>query len=940
MQPVKKAGCVFNQKPAGRPGLIHLSTIQAIRLRYIIGLSTIALLVTASFITMQQVVSQQRNFSALVNLAGHQAGLSNRISYFISLMATTDDEVEFNMARSQVGRGMNKMKSVHESLRKGDPENGIPLVSSPLLKVIYDDPMVGLDKALTRFLDRVQIVYDTKMDALSIQSSAYLYVTTYGPHVLDPLLDAAVDEYETIGRAAIVRIERLEFIIWIATMITLLLEIGFIFRPLERHVNRAIGSLKASVTELTNTRKRLISAQRLALVGDWELDVQTQVLTWSDQIYEIHGVSPETFNVTPASAMQLIHPDDRNMVRDMITCLNTGKSARDIEYRIRRPDGKERLVYQHAVALINEKSRTAIISGTVQDITARKELSLRLERLSQHIPGFIFQFHVDPNGKSWFPYAGNGLVDICGIHPHEIQKDSRPLFKLFHEADFDRVMMNMERSAKRLETWQDQYRFHHPEKGYVWLEGHATPERLHDGSTDWYGYIWDITERRNAEKQIRELALYDPLTGLANRRLLKDRISHAIATSRRNLFYGAVLMLDLDNFKILNDTKGHNVGDALLIEVARRLEGCVRKIDTIARLGGDEFVVVLEWLATEKPVAYQKAMDVAQKLRTSLNRTYLLGTEEQVHHTSASVGVALFKSDDKSVSELLKRADVAMYEAKDLGRNTVCFYSDVRQAVIDRKSKLAHDLQLALDNDEFSIYLQPQISQEGVLCGAEALIRWIPPGKDPVSPGTFIPVAESTGLILPIGEWVLNKACDYLLELTSQQHLPDDFALAVNISARQFNDDQFVQKVAAVIHQKGIDTRRLKLELTETSLVQDIKRGNTILTELRQMGLSIELDDFGTGYSSLNSLNRLPLDTLKIDRSLVMGVETDHSSRAIVRAIIAMAKAMSLSVIAEGVETQGQKAFLVNERCDALQGFLYARPMPYTEFVDYLNCKS
>ena len=915
-----------------------MSIVGNLRLRYVFGLSAIAILVTTSFFTMQHLISKQRDFSQLINLAGHQAGLTNRIAYFASLMAATDDETEFNQARSQVGLTIHKMQAAHKALREGDSETRIPKVTNEALETIYEDPMMGLNSALQRFLERAQNVYQTDLESLSIGSIDYIYLVNYGPHVLDPLLDAAVDEYERIGRAAIVKIERFEGIVWLAALAALLLEAFFIFRPLEKQVRQALNSLQASVTQLTDTHQRLVEAQRLALVGDWEMDVASGALNCSDQVYEIIGRSMGTVEMNSENLLTFIHPDDKNIVKNHFNALAQNPDALNMEYRVIRPDGSERLVYQQATSVKDTDGRVLKISGTIHDITERKELSNRLDKLSRHIPGFIFQYKRDRNKTGCISYVSRGIQQTWGVTPDLLQDDTRALSDLIYEEDLQKVVESIDASAISLRTWKAQFRIRHPEKGEVWLEGHATPEQMMDGGTLWYGYIWDITERRLAENRIRRLALYDPLTGLANRRMLMDRLAHAVALSGRNKECGAVLMLDLDNFKSLNDTKGHDIGDALLVEVGRRLAGCVRQADTVARLGGDEFVVILECLGNDETIGNDKVMAVAEKIRSELNRPYILGDGRHLHHTSASVGVAIFHGRDRDESEILKHADVAMYEAKDLGRNRICFYSKARQVIVDTRSAMALDMQTGLDNGEFCLYLQPQVLKTGMLCGAEALLRWLPRDKQPVSPDSFIPVAESTGLILPLGEWVLKQACTIVMDLEKYQ-LPEDFALAVNISALQFADENFIKTVKRVFHETGATPLRLKFELTETSLVQDMNRAGNIMKELRSMGLQVELDDFGTGYSSLNSIKNLPLTALKIDASLIRGIAKDESSRAIVRAALAMARAMSLQTIAEGVETESQMDYLAKEGCDMIQGYLFAKPMPYEEFVSYLGRK-
>lgn len=914
-----------------------LKTVRNLRIRYLIGLSAIALLITASFIMLQRVISEQSNFSALVNLAGHQAGLANRIAYFSSLMVTIKDEAEFDIAKAQVGRTINKMRTAHDVLRKGDLEKSIPHVTNAHLQMIYEDPMVGLDTALDNFLSRASTLYDTDMAQLTSNFAAYIYLVTYGPHVLEPLLDAVVDEYQRIGQEAIAEIQRLETMIWLATIATLLIEVLFIFHPLEGQVRCAFTTLRVSIEELTNTRKRLLAAQQLAMVGDWEFDMTRGTLNWSDQIYAICGVAKDTLHPTFNTAMGLIHPDDRSSVKSSLLKVIRNKTSMNMEYRIVRSSGEERLVFQHVAAKEIGGSRSLVISGTIQDITERRELSGRLEKLSEHIPGFIFQLYLDPYNNPHLPYVSNGINAIYGIDPETVDNNSRIMLDLVHADDKIRFQAGLLKSRKNLKTWHDQYRILHPQKGVIWVEGHATPERLVGGSILWHGYIWDITERKLSEHQIRKLALYDPLTGIANRRLLKDQLQHAVAVSWRNQNHGSVIMLDLDNFKTLNDTKGHDAGDALLVEVARRLHDCIRETDTVARLGGDEFVVVLECLDTDRTKSQMQALAVAEKIRFALSQPYILGNENHMHHVSASIGVVVFLDKDLSVSELLKRADLAMYEAKDLGRNRVCLFNKKRQSLVYQRNAIANDLKFALQHNEFSLFLQPQLSAFMELGGAEALLRWNPPGRVSIPPGEFIPVAEQTGLILPIGEWVLERTCQHIVELC-QYPLPADFAVAVNISARQFSDNRFVEKVKKIISSNRVDIRRLKLELTESCLFQDLERGQLILAELCEMGLHIELDDFGTGYSSLNSLKILPLSTIKLDKSLIQAIEAkDVRGKAIVRAAVAMAKAMSMKIIAEGVESEVQKDFLIQEGCDLLQGYLFARPMPFNDFVQYLQ---
>lgn len=444
--------------------------------------------------------------------------------------------------------------------------------------------------------------------------------------------------------------------------------------------------------------------------------------------------------------------------------------------------------------------------------------------------------------------------------------------------------------------------------------------------------LTDITERRAAEAEIHRLAYYDPLTALPNRRLLQDRLRQALAVSARSGNYGAILFLDLDHFKVLNDTRGHDVGDILLIEAAQRLQAAVRMSDTVARLGGDEFVVMLEGLSSDGQEAVVQATQGAEKIRRIFVRPYdLKGTE---FHCTASIGVALFHGRE-TVEELLKQADFAMYQAKSGERDGLRFFDPGMQAAVVRRSVLAAELREALKRQQLQLYYQPQIDGAGRVTGAETLLRWMHAERGLLLPGEFISLAEETGLILPIDHWVLTTACTQLTAWQDTAHTRD-LQLAVNVSARQFRQPDFVEQVQQVLTQTGADPTRMKIELTESLVMVDIANTLEKMRVLKALGLGFSMDDFGTGYSSLSYLTRLPFDQIKIDQSFVQNLSLNLYDRVMVQTIITMAKSLGLSVIAEGMETEAQREFLDNHDCHAFQGYLFSRPLPLEEFERYL----
>ena len=496
-----------------------------------------------------------------------------------------------------------------------------------------------------------------------------------------------------------------------------------------------------------------------------------------------------------------------------------------------------------------------------------------------------------------------------------------------HEPEFYEDMMSTVRKTRawRGEIWNCR------KNGEIFpSQCTMTAVRADDGTvTHFINSLTDITQMKATEEEINKLAFYDPLTGLPNRRMLLDRLRLAMAESNRTGRIGALQFIDLDNFKTLNDTLGHDMGDLLLQQVGQRLKQCMREGDTVARLGGDEFVVMLKDLSTDIVDAVSQAEIVGGKILTSVGEPYRLAGLE--YQCTPSIGITHFRGYEATIDDLLKQADLAMYQAKALGRNAMQFFDPSMQSVVTARVALESDIRQGIAQGQFVLYFQPQISGDKRITGAEVLLRWPHPTRGMVPPNEFIPLAEDTSLILPLGNWVLETAC-HQLTTWAQHPATEHLTLAVNVSARQFRQQDFVSYVQDLIQYTGANPRRLKLELTESMLVKDVEDTIAKMTALKASGIGFSLDDFGTGYSSLSYLKRLPLDQLKIDQSFVRDLMTDPNDASIARTVIALGHSLGLNVIAEGVETAEQKTFLAAQGCDAYQGYLFGRPMPIASF--------
>jgi diguanylate cyclase (GGDEF)-like protein/PAS domain S-box-containing protein len=762
--------------------------------------------------------------------------------------------------------------------------------------------------------------------------------------------------------------------------------------------------------------------------------------------------------------LDLIHPDDRDATMKEVERQLAGEATTQFSNRYRCKDGSYKWLEWKATPAVDKK----LLYASARDVTqsrqadkAREEAQIIFQKITQLVPGVVYQFQLRPDGGTCMPYVSDAFYSLFRLAPEDVREDASRALSRAHPDDLKGLMASIQASARGMTPWQHEYRLKFDDGTERCVFGNSLPQLEADGSILWHGFITDITEkklaeqalmesdsrfreifdavsdaifihdaetgsiidvnsrmcemygitheealfcrpddlsagaspyssaeviekismarthgpqifdwlarrrdghlfwvevnlrfaligrrqrvlavvrdiseRKHAEEKINNLAFYDALTQLPNRRMLSDRMIRAMAGSKRSGCHGAVMFIDLDNFKILNDTLGHSIGDLLLQQVAHRLGSCIREGDTVARLGGDEFVVMLEDLSKNFQEAAAQAEAVGEKILDSLNRSYQLATHE--HRSTPSIGVTLFMGQQQAGEELLKQADIAMYQSKKAGRNTLRFFDMQMQNIVNNRAALEGELRKALDGHQFQLYYQVQVDSSRRPLGAEALIRWIHPDRGLLSPAQFIPMAEETGLILPIGRWVLETACAQI-SAWRDNPLTRDLVLAVNVSAQQFRQAGFVDHVLAAIRHHAINPACLKLELTESLLLESVEDTVATMNALHEIGVQFSLDDFGTGYSSLQYLKRLPLDQLKIDQSFVHDISTDSSDRAIVSTIIAMANSLHLGVIAEGVETEDQRQLLQDNGSTHYQGYLFGKPIPIEQFEALLK---
>jgi diguanylate cyclase (GGDEF)-like protein len=628
-----------------------------------------------------------------------------------------------------------------------------------------------------------------------------------------------------------------------------------------------------------------------------------------------------------------VEPNRRAEFRDILQ--RRGK-VEDFVSEIYRHKTRERIWITESARIVHDSGtgKPLYYEGSVHEITEtvkRLQLEEQFQKLTSQLPGGLFQFKRASDGSYSVQYLSSGFQRIMGLAEDTRLLTTAEFSSFVIQEDKAAYFRSLVASRRTLTAWDHEFRARTPGGELKWLRLIAKPEQ-DGGAITWHGYLMDVSARKSQAVEIEKLAYYDSLTGLPNRRMLIDRIATALASAQKRGRAGALLFIDLDNFKNLNDSQGHHVGDRYLMQVAVRLRECAGEHGMVSRMGGDEFVIMLEDLADGLPGGSERALAVAEKTLSALRTTFVLGP---VHHRgSASIGVVAFDGRESGPEELIRRADIAMYEAKGGGRNGISLFDPASLEQESQRFRLLNDLRVAISGGQLTLHFQPQVDRDGRVCGAEALLRWRHPELGDIPPGVFIPLAEHCGLILEIGDFVLARG---VAALAGWQRRPETahLRLALNISVQSFANATFVPGLVGLVRKHGVDASCLTLEFAENVMARNHERTAASMAELKKLGIRFSLDDFGTGYSSLVHLKKLPFDELKIDGGFVADIETRESDRALVRTILAMATTLGLTAVAEHVEDDKQRIFLHLFGCEVFQGLLYSSALPEEEFIAF-----
>ena len=696
----------------------------------------------------------------------------------------------------------------------------------------------------------------------------------------------------------------------------------------------AIQACKGCVS-LHETKAKLSEAQSIAHLGSWTTTFPSMKHTWDDEIYSILGEDPKSFEPTYKSLLQRLTPESREEFTKATTQMFKGEKSdyKGIVEMVRK-DGSTALVEVRSKLVFDENDNILSMVGTTLDITKQDKLENKLREESSLLKTIINNIPVRVFWKdTQLRYLGvNKLTLNDANFEHESEMIGKNDYDMpwKNEADLYRSndMSVIKTGLPKLDFEETQT---HEDGSVIFVSTSKVPLKNNEGNIfGILGTYYDITAKKENERNLvvhsdalQHQANHDALTGLPNRLFFVDRLQQSIYKANRNLTKVVVLFLDIDRFKEVNDSLGHTFGDEAIKEVARRIENQIRKSDTVARFGGDEFVILLDEI-TDSMVT----VEIVQKLMRCMHEPIVI--DNHTIYMTLSIGISIYPDDTELADHLLKNADAAMYKAKDSGRNTYKFYTEDMTEKAYERITLETKLRMAIENEEFELYYQPQVNAlTNMIIGMETLLRWNHRNLGFISPDRFIPIAEETGLIVPLGKWVLKKGMTQMVQWYAQGLSPG--VLAINLSVIQLQEPHFSTLLAQMLKETGCKAEWLEVEVTESQMMKNPEQTILTLQEISDLGIEIAIDDFGTGYSSLSYLKRLPVDTLKIDCSFIQDIPNNEEDMAITKAIIALATSLNMNVIAEGVDKEEQRAFLLENNCKYIQGYLYSKPVPQCE---------
>ena len=891
--------------------------------------SLVAMLITATLLVLMYREDQLTQFEKYASEA------NERILYH--LIYTLDDQInavvtnskEANPQTLQTGPDFDSLFATelakineHDILKlKIYNQEGIVIYSSVKSEIGGGGSSPDL---LARAL-RGETVHETKSsDTFSSKTGEMRDAHVYETYMPLTHLGKQIGAIESYDNAAPL-FDRLTIkIIWIS--LVALGAFSALYAALFVAISRTDRAILEGQKLITKSRENLEMSQQLAALGSWEWDIKNNTGVVSNTWKEIFGIDAIDTSQALKSFVNTLHPDDRNnVIQAMEETLRTGKSN-DIEYRIVLPDGRERFIHALGKVVFDPNGIPSHVYGTVQDITQHKKTEEELQ-----IAAVVFETQdaviiTDASGN--IIRANRAFTEVTGYSAEEVLgKNPRIMSSGRHNRFF---FVEMWQQVLHSGTWSGEI-WDKRKDGTIypkWMSLTAVKNEKQE-TTQYVAIFSDISQRKHLEEEIYHLAFYDSLTNLPNRRLFLDRFGTAQSASARFDNYGAVLFIDMDNFKEVNDTLGHEIGDLLLKEVGMRIKDCVREMDTVSRFGGDEFAVLIENISQDVNDATHKVALVAEKIRDTLSQSYHL--KEHEHHSSPSIGISLFRGNAVPVDKLLEQADMAMYQVKQAGRNAVRFFDPIMQQNVDTHDALKNDLRHAIDLKQLNLYYQVQVDNNNRPVGAEAFLRWMHPQFGILDAGQFIRIAERSSLIIGIGNWVLQTACQQLA-VWSKHEKTRELPLTINISAKQFDQPDFVDQVAEMLKKHQFDPSHLKMYLSKRIDPSDISSALDKLHKLKNLGVGLSIENFGEVYATLSLFKQLSADHIKLDQEFVHGIMQKNSDTQLVNSILDLAKMLGMDVLAEGVETEVQYTFLRDQDCKAFQGYLFGKPVAIDEF--------